>query len=201
MYSVEAMAKLGSAIVLVALIAMAVATLPRLFGDKPTGSENLIGRKPPQFAAPLTTGSSDKVANITQLSEPHPKSRPACSVNLPGVFNSCKVGRRPLVIAFWANNGAVCLNQIDAFNRAAKKSPEVVFVAVGIDQKREDAAAIAMRRGWTLPVAVDPDGAVSAIYSVAGCPSTFFVNNGRISAVKLGRIGPAALKVQLKKVR
>ena len=199
MFVVEAMAKLGSVIAVAVLIVLVVVSLPRLRGNKPVGSERLIGRSLPQFAAPLTTGNSNKVANITQRQDQHPKSRPACGVNLPGVFNSCRVERQSLVLAFWSNRSSTCLTQIDAFNRAARQFPKTRFVAIGIDQQRSSAAAVARERGWSIPVAVDPDGAVSALYSVAGCPSTFFVSNGLIRAVRLGRVDRETLANELRK--
>ncbi len=34
------------------------------------------------------------------------------------------------------------------------------------------------RRGWTMPVAIDTDGAVVDLYDVGGCPTTVFAREG-----------------------
>ena len=42
-------------------------------------------------------------------------------------------------------------------------------------------------RGWTMPVAIDHDGAVANLYSVGGCPTTVFARpGGRVRETRLG---------------
>jgi hypothetical protein len=51
----------------------------------------------------------------------------------------------------------------------------------------DEIRATVRRRGWTLPVGVDHDGAVANLYRVGGCPTTVFAyRGGRVRKTRLG---------------
>lgn len=185
----------GKVLLVVAVIGVTV-TLFRLWtGDRPIGSENLIGKPLPQFAAPLAESGLDFDANVyTATMAEAARSTAACDVRVKGAFVSCRdIGRRAVVV-FWNAKKDVCVKQVDELQKAFPRGGGLSAAAVAFDRPVGEIAEIVRRRGWTLPVPVDRDGAVSIIYGVAGCPTVFFVRDGEITDVRLGLQSAAELK-------
>jgi hypothetical protein len=139
-----------------------------------------VGETLPAFAAPLATSQLDGDANVRQTANQSSRAgaKPACQVNLPGSITSCALSRKPLVLSVIVPGVAKCENQLDTFQRLAKRYPSAQFAAVVSGKKRADVAALVRRHGWTFPVAVDPDLAVFNLYRVAICPTTVFAKPG-----------------------
>jgi hypothetical protein len=178
------------------LVVAVVVSLAMLFsGNKPIGSEHLIGMDLPAFAAPLAIGPLDGDANVyTDEQAAQNKATAACDVKLPGAFNSCTELKGDSLIAFMNTRKDVCLKQIDTVNQVAAKNPDLSVVAVNFNQSKQTVASTVKERGWKIPVAVDDDGVVAALYSVAGCPSLYFAHDGKITRVKLGIQSPQQLQ-------
>ncbi|MBJ7458167.1 MAG: TlpA family protein disulfide reductase [Thermoleophilaceae bacterium] len=188
--------------VFVALLAIGiVVSMAMLFaGSQPVGSENLVGKPLPDFAAPLASGSSDADANIyTEAQAEVAGSTAACAVEVPGAFNSCRDLSGRSIVMFWNSTKSECVGEVDELNDYARSSPDVNVVAVAFDQSVESARAFVDTKDWSLPVAIDADGAVAGLYAVAGCPSTFFVRDGQVTGVKLGALSSAQLDAGLAK--
>lgn len=186
--------------VFIAVLAIAiVVSLVTLFnGSKPVGSENLVGHPLPDFAAPLATSSLDGDSNIfTPQAAKAAHSTAACDVKLAGSVNSCSALAGDAVLLFWNSTKSECVNQVSTLNAWAKRHPKVNTLALSFDDKKAETAAVVRDNGWKIPVAVDRDGAVAALYAVAGCPSTFFARDGEVTAVKLGVLSPDRLDAGL----
>jgi peroxiredoxin len=84
---------------------------------------------------------------------------------------------------------------LDDFTAA---NPYVNVVAVAFDQTESTVREFVNGKDWKIPVAIDRDGAVAGLYSVAGCPSTYFARDGEITGVKLGVLSAAQLEQGLK---
>jgi len=131
------------------------------FGLKP-------GQRVPRFAAPSATGALNGDANVTP-------SR-ACSVHGRDVINICDYFDRPLVLTAWFSRcGGHCEPQLNRVERIRARFPKVAFVGLDIRESLDKARQRVLKHGWRFPMALDRDGAVSALYSVIVGPTTFFI--------------------------
>lgn len=186
--------------IVIALLAIGVVvSLVTLFnGNRPVGSENLIGRALPDFAAPLATSSLQGDSNIyTPQAAKAAHATAACDVKLAGAINSCNALPGDAVLLFFNSGKGECVNQVSTLDKWARAHPKVHTMALAFDDNKTNTAAAVRAHGWKLPVAVDRDGAVASLYSVAGCPTTFFARDGQITAVKLAVLSPAGLDAGL----
>lgn len=188
--------KTAGRVLFVLLVLGVIVSLFRLWNsDRPIGSEHLIGMSLPQFAAPLAQSGLNFDANVyTRQMARAARSTAACDVRVAGAFVSCRdVGARA-VIVFWNPKKQVCVRQVDELQRAFPRGGRVTAIAVAFDRPVGEIAQIRRAHGWAVPVPVDRDGAVSAFYSVAGCPTVFFARDGAITAVRLGLLDAAELR-------
>jgi peroxiredoxin len=137
-----------------------------------TISNKPIGLKPgdrvARFAAPLATGNIDKDANVD------PKK--ACRVSGADVVRICDYFDRPLVLTVWFSRcGGHCEPQLDRVQRIRRRFPNVAFVGLDVRDSLAKARRTVTKHGWTFPMALDRDGAVSALYGVVVGPTTFFI--------------------------
>lgn len=168
-------------------------------GSRPIGSENLVGLPLPDFAAPLASGTQDADSNIyTREQAKAADSVAACDVDLPGVFNSCRDLRGDAILSFWNTTKPECVKQIETIDEFAAKHEDVNTAAVAFDESAEEVREFLRGRGWSIPVPIDRDGATAGLYAVAGCPSTFFVKDGKVTGVKLGSLTTAQLEQGLR---
>jgi hypothetical protein len=185
------------------VIALAVAGLNAIkhSGGGLKGPE--VGKPLPAFAAPLATGQLDGVANVRQRAKQSSQAgaRPACDVHLPGSVTSCALSRKPLVLSVIVPGVKQCEAQLDLFQRLQSRYPRAQFAAVVSSAKRAKVAALVRRRGWTFPVAVDPDFAVFNLYRVAVCPTTVFAfRGGRVQSTTIHPLGAAQVAAGLRAV-
>lgn len=138
------------------------------------------GEALPDFAAPSATGNLEGDANVLQSRTDTQKGvPPACEVRGDDVVNICDLRKRPVLLTFIFDRGADCNPQIDRVQRVSDEFPGVSFVTVFFtDEERAEIAALVRRRGWTMPVAIDADGAVANLYNVGGCPTTVVARAG-----------------------
>ena len=109
-----------------------------------------------------------------------PATCPACEHRAAAeVVNvCCELRERPLVLTFVVTRGADCEPQVDRVERMKGEFPGVNFAVVMSGNDRDEVRADRRRRGWTMPVAVDHDGAVVNLYGVGVCPTTVFSTRG-----------------------
>lgn len=182
-------------------IAVIVSLVTLFNGARPVGSENLVGLALPDFAAPLASGTQNADANVyTPAQAQAAKSTAACDVDIPGAFNSCDDLKGESIVIFWNTTKSECAGQVAQLNQFVQKNPNVSAVAVAFDQSESSVREFVKSKAWKIPVAIDRDGAVAGLYAVAGCPSTFFAENGEITGVKLGKLTDAQLEAGIKAV-
>jgi hypothetical protein len=173
------------------LLAIIVAGVNSVSTEGPGAQGPEPGSRLPVFAAPLATGDLEGDANVRQGASGSEAAGPipACEVRSPDVVNLCELRRRPLVLTLIFTRGADCEPQLDRVERVWRAFPRVNFAAVFSGESREDIEPIVRRRGWGFPVAVDPDGGVTNLYGVGGCPTTVFsFPGGRVMDTKLGNL-------------
>lgn len=148
------------------------------------------------FAAPLAASTLQGDANLN----------PPCTLarHDPRALNVCLVVKRaPLVLAFFVTNSSKCEQEVGTLQTLAGRRAfrGVQFAAVAVNGSHAATAAAVRRRGWTLPVAYDADGAVGGLYGVSACPLIELAHQGGTVAQRLiGEhwIAPGALGARVR---
>ncbi|WP_456413277.1 TlpA family protein disulfide reductase [Oceanithermus profundus] len=128
-----------------------------------------------------------------------PLGRPAPSfagVTLDGArFDlSEHLGRRPIVLHFWASNCPPCRAEAPYWAQAQQAYGDRLLI-VGVDVQDLPAMAreFVARYGWSFPNVQDGTAAVAAAYRVTGKPTTVFVGiDGTVVGYHPGPYGNAA---------
>jgi AhpC/TSA family protein len=162
------------------------------------------GDKLKVFAAPSATGDVTGDANVRQNAAGSESAGPvpACEVHLEGVVNFCLLRERPVVLTFIFDRGAECYPQVDRVERMRGEFEDVNFATVFFSRKdRDELREIVERRGWTQPVAVDSDGAITNLYGVGGCPITVFSREGGVvQQTALGNLTEDQLRARTRRL-
>jgi thiol-disulfide isomerase/thioredoxin len=153
------------------------------------GSSDEAGLPLEQFAVPDARLGREGDANIAQddcdsarIPCPEESRRtPACEVDVPGAIRVCDLFDRPLVLSFWFTRGGSCEEEEDVVERAYRRYKDRVnFLAIDVRDDADEVRTLIEERGWTHPVGLDRDGALSNLYRVGGCPTIVFAFPGGI---------------------
>lgn len=177
---------------LVLVLLVSLAALELTFDDSPGTSPSGVSGLPrgdllPDAAAPLASGDSEDAANIIPAGAPPEAGRAACSVRAPGVINLCDLRVRPMAVSFVVLRGTECESALDVYERLGREFPRVASVAVVSGESRAEVQEVARRHRLTVPVAVDPDGALINAFRLGVCPAmTFAGPGGRVTETLIG---------------
>jgi thiol-disulfide isomerase/thioredoxin len=161
-----------------------------------------------QFAVPDARADLEGDANIAQDDCEAPgipcpeedRRNPACEIREEGAIRVCDLFDRPLVISFWFTRGGDCEAEQDTFEAAYRRfRGQVNFLAIDVRDGRDEVRRLISERAWTHPVGLDPDGALSNLYRVGGCPTFLYAYPGGIlHATSIGELDQSELfgKVQ-----
>lgn len=178
-----------------AFIAIILVALFNLLGVEDrgiTGVGEVEGEPLAEFSVPAALGGLEGDANVAQddcesSRNPCPEGEkriPACLIPAAGgdAIRVCDLFDRPLAISFWFTRGGDCGPSQDAFDEvAADFEGRVNFLSVNVRDERETVVSTIEDRGWeTVPVGLDPDGAVSNVYQVGVCPTIVLAYPGGI---------------------
>jgi hypothetical protein len=182
-----------SVVVGVLLLALIVVALVNTLGGNDEGilgaSETDAGIPLAEFAVPDARGDLEGDANVFQdnceTSEhpcPEDARRPsACRVDVSGAIRVCDLFDRPLVISFWFTRFADCLPAQDVVDRVGRRyRGRVNSLLINVGDDRDEVERIIAERDWQVPIGHDPDGAVSNLYRVGGCPTVALAYPGGI---------------------
>lgn len=142
-----------------------------------------------QFAVPDARGDLDGDANIAQddcevSRVPCPEGdrrSPACAIQVEGAIRVCDLFDKPLVMSFWFTKGGDCESQQDVFEAAYRRYRDRAnFLSIDVRDDREEVLQLAQQHGWTHPIGLDSDGALSNLYRVGGCPTFIYAFPGGI---------------------
>lgn len=163
-----------------------------------------------QFAVPDARGALEGDANIAQddcdvPDVPCPtenRRSPACEVELEGALRVCDLFDKPLVLSFWFTRGGDCEVQQDAFEAAYRRHGKAAnFLAINVRDERTEVQRLAAERGWTHPIGLDRDGALSNLYRVGGCPTFLYAFPGGIlSDTSVGELDAAEISDRVEKL-
>ena len=178
-------------LVFIAIVAVAAINTLNTEDSGVLGAGEETGRPLAEFAVPDARGALEGDANIAQddcevaaIPCPEDESRtPACAIEVAGAIRVCDLFDRPLVLSFWFTRGGDCEAQQDAFEAAYRRhGSEANFLSINVRDDRDKVADLIAERGWTHPIGRDPDGALSNLYRVGGCPTFLYVYPGGILA-------------------
>jgi hypothetical protein len=149
---------------------------------KPNGSTGIPpGRRLAPFAVPLVTSDLRGDANVASgYGQGSAGAKPACSVREARVLNVCQLYERgPVVLALFVDEGS-CAGVVGDMQALAPSFPGVRFAAVSIKGDRAQLRRLVRSDGLTLPVGIDEDGALAALYKLASCPQVTFAYPGGV---------------------
>jgi hypothetical protein len=191
-----------------AVLLLAYVTLNTVRTDGPGSRGVAAGRPLPPFAVPLATsarrcGGRPCDANVARRDGSGLEGRTAaCRVRAPDILNSCELAERgPVALAFLATRSDRCEEQVDVMERVRRSFPGVQFAVVAVRGDQGRLRRTLRKRGWTLPVGYDHDGAVSTAYAVALCPTiTFARRGGVVESTSLEFLGERALAARVREL-
>jgi hypothetical protein len=168
---------------------------------KPNGVKGLSpGERMPPFAVPLALGSLEGDADTARFAHEGSAGRvPACQERGAQILNVCQLYEgAPVVLALFVDCGS-CAAVLDQMQSLSGTFPGVRFAAVAIKNGRSQIRKLIRSRGLSLPVGLDKDGALAALYKVATCPQlTFAYPGGEVqSKALLSTPSPALLRTRV----
>jgi hypothetical protein len=125
----------------------------------------------PPFAVPLALGSLKGDADTARHADEGAAGRvAACQERGAQILNICQLYEgAPVVLALFVDAGS-CSAVLGDMQALSSSFPGVRFAAVAIKNGRSQVRRLIRSRGLTLPVGLDSDGALAALYKVATCP-------------------------------
>jgi hypothetical protein len=167
---------------------------------KPNGVKGLApGERMPPFAVPLALGNLNGDADTARNADEGSAGRvPACRERGPQILNGCELYEgAPVVLALFVDGGS-CPAVLSEMQAVSRSFAGVRFAAVAIKNSRTQIRKLIAKRGLTLPVGLDSDGALAALYKVATCPQvTFAYPGGEVqSKALLSNPGRATLRAR-----
>lgn len=176
--------------------AIAIVTLVNTIANRESGTLGFGGEA---AGAPLAPFAVPDVASDLEGDANIDPER-ACAVDEPGAIRLCDFEPRPLVLSFWFTRGGDCEAQQDVVSAVHDRfRGEVGFLSINIRDDREQVAAMARARGWSMPVGHDRDGALSNLYRVGGCPTFVFAEPGlKLAEAVVGELSEAELSSRVR---
>lgn len=169
----------GGYVGLLALVIIALITVNTIV-TKPNGVKGLTsGEQVPPFAVPLVLGNLEGDADTaTHANEGAAGRVPACRERGPQILNVCQLYEgAPAVLALFVDGGS-CAKVLDEMQALVPSFPGVRFAAVALKGDRGKLRKLIHTHGLTLPLGIDRDGALAALYKVGTCPQLTFVYPG-----------------------
>jgi hypothetical protein len=176
-------------LVFIAIVAVAAINTLSTEDSGVLGAGDEAGLPLAQFAVPDARSDLEGDSNIAQddcevARVPCPEDdrrTPACAIEIEGAIRVCDLFARPLVLSFWFTKGGECESQQDAFEAVYRRHRgRANFLAINVRDGREEVLRLADEHGWTHPIGLDRDGALSNLYRVGGCPSFLYAYPGGI---------------------
>ncbi len=139
------------------------------------------GQRLAPFAVPLALGELNGDANIaTHADEGGDGKRPACSVRGAGILNICELYEQgPVVLALFIDGGS-CPRIVSDLQALAPSFPAVRFAGVALEGERSKLRALIRARNLSIPIGLDRDGALAALYKVVSCSQVTFAYPGGV---------------------
>jgi hypothetical protein len=169
----------GGYVGLLALVILALITVNTII-TKPNGVKGLArGEQVPPFAVPLALGNLQGDADTATHANDGAAGRvPACQERGPQILNVCQLYEgAPLVLALFVDGGS-CPRVLSEMQALAPSFRGVRFAGVALKGDRDRVRELIHQHGLSLPIGIDSDGALAALYKVGTCPQVTFAYPG-----------------------
>jgi hypothetical protein len=165
----------GRYVALLAIVILVLITFNTIV-TKPHGASGVApGEALPPFAVPLATGTLKGDANVSISGK-----APACTVRGSAILNLCELYERgPVVLALFVDEGS-CPDVLGEMQTLSSSFPGVNFAAVSIKGDRGSLRKLVAKRHLTIPVGLDDQGDLAALYRLATCPQVNFAAKGGV---------------------
>jgi hypothetical protein len=185
---------------LLAILILVLITINTVL-TKPNGATGIApGRPLAPFAVPLVAGNLTGAADVATRADEGAAGRvPACQERGSQILNVCQLYERgPVVLALFVDSGS-CPAILSDLQSLVPAFPGVSFVGVAIKGNRAQLRRLMRSRRLTLPVGIDSEGRLLALYKVASCPQVTFAYPGGVvqSKALLMRPSYAALRARV----
>ena len=147
---------------------------------KPNGVKGLApGEQAPPFAVPLALGTLNGDADTATHANDGAAGRvSACKERGSQILNVCELYEgAPLVLALFVDKGS-CPNVLGDMQALSGSFPGVHFAGVAIKGGRSQVRELIRKRSLSIPIGLDSDGALAALYKVGTCPQVTFAYPG-----------------------
>jgi hypothetical protein len=190
----------GRYVGLLAVLIVALITVNTIV-TKPNGDKGIEpGHSLPPFAVPLALGDLVGDADVATTANQGAAGRvPACQERGSQILNVCQLYERgPVVLALFVDSGS-CPAIVSDMQALVSSFPGVQFAAVAIKGESAALRRLVRTRGLSLPVGIDRDGALAALYKLATCPQVTFAYPGGLvqSRALLSRPARATLRARV----
>jgi AhpC/TSA family len=193
----------GRYVGLVGLIVLVGLVVHQVFVSPPDPTGIRPGQKLAPFATPLAKADLAGDADIATHANDGVDGRvAACAERGPQILNVCQLYEQgPVVLALFVDGGS-CPGVLTSMQALTSAFPEVRFAAVAIGGERSQVRELMREHGLTLPIGIDPDGAVASAYKVLTCPQVNFAYRGGVvqSKALLGTTSLASLRARVKEL-
>jgi hypothetical protein len=103
---------------------------------------------------------------------------PACQERGAQILNICELYEgAPVVLALFVDGGS-CADVLDEMQALAPSFPGVRFAGVALKGDRGKLRKLIRTHRLSLPIGIDNDGALAALYKVGTCPQVSFLYPG-----------------------
>lgn len=105
-----------------------------------------------------------------------------------GSFQLSEQEGKAVLLNFWATWCGPCVAELPAFTRLEEAyGDKIALLAVNCGEDGKTVRRFLETNGYTFPVALDPEGEISALYPTDGIPYTLIISpDGKVSSIKLG---------------
>ncbi len=165
----------GRYVGLLAVLVLVLITINTIVTE-PNGASGIAPGEPlPPFAVPLATGTLKGDANVSTTGR-----APACTVRGARILNICQLYEQgPVVLVLFVQSGS-CADVLGDLQALMPSFPHVRFAAVSLRGDRGSLRRLVAKGHLTMPVGIDDQGDLAALYKVASCPQITFALRGGI---------------------
>ncbi len=118
-----------------------------------------------------------------------------------GVLELRSLQGHPVMLNFWATWCGPCRLEMPEIVRQAHAHPELVVLAINVQEKEEAVRRFAEEFEMEMPVVRDEKGSVRTLYQLRGMPTSIFIDReGRIVATWAGLLTPDHLDELLARI-